>query len=115
MSDGDETEEIEDLRLIRRNEHFPLPKKKRRTKKSNFSRVRSVQLMLNPVNNNVPMQQTPIDNGGGGENDTDEKGDEEVKLNKSHGSRSFKKPSCSGSRGRDNDSFYTGKSFYDCP
>lgn len=120
VSDGDETEEIEDLRLIRRNEHFPMPKKKRRTKKNNFARVRSVQNML--VSGSNEKQSgilSPHWNGGASENDTDEKVENRGDLNKSRSSRGMKKPSSSSQRGRvkpeDHDSVFTGKSFYEYP
>lgn len=71
------------------------------------SSVQVVNVVMSPTNN------------GGSENDMDEKVDDKGDMNKSHGSRGFKKPSCSSSRGRvkieDHDSFFTGKSFYDCP
>lgn len=39
--DGDETEEIEDLRMIRRGQNFPVNVKKKKVKKNSFARVRS--------------------------------------------------------------------------
>ena len=64
-------------------------------------------------------------NSNGSENDTDEKVNDKATsiLSKSHGARSFKKPCSSSSQRKstvvqdcnDNDSAYTGKSFYDCP
>ena len=125
--DGDETEEIEDLRMIRRGQNFPITKKrKKKVKKNSFARVRSFQqLAASAAKEEVKGEKSRNNSNGGSENDTDERVNNEATntLSKSHGVRSFKKP-CSTSSQRkgnvqqdcnDNDSAYTGKSFYDCP
>ena len=107
---GDETEEIEDLRMIKRGNNFPSKGKKRSKKESsdpklfnyytaaasqtvnkegNFKRHKSHQNMG---------ESTPIKKeSGSDELDVDEKVVNKAPIEKSHGCRSFKKPTSSKS------------------
>ena len=100
--------------------------KKKKVKKNSFARVRSFQhIAASSVAKDDVVGEKSRNNSNGSANDTDEKVNDKATsiLSKSHGARSFKKP-CSTSSQRkstviqdcnDNDSAYTGKSFYDCP
>lgn len=88
MHDGNETEEIEDLRTIRRGANFPLnARKSKRKKTSVIRRHRSHQNMADGVLKKTKSRES--------ENDTDEKVGSNAQINESI--RSIKKPDSSSS------------------